>query len=323
MTETATATDVDELEFDFDDLFGDEPKTLAESIAPAEQVATVKARSNRRASRTESSALFFDLETVPDYDRLESFGLEPLPEVMAEATADQCPAVDVLLKSGLEVIEKRLLSLNPTDDYLDTVAAAESSAEKPRVGISKAIAAVRSARDKVKSAASDRLKLLSVTPEYCRIAAFGWAIGSGEVESLTCGVHAECDTADERTLLEAFWSLVTTQRPLIGFNIVGFDLRVIFVRSALLGVTPSRLLDMKPWGKDVIDLMEARFNRSQAMGLKKLAPLYGIEVPAGDCEGSQVAGLMETDPRKVGDYVRSDVTITRELYRCFCGYFCA
>lgn len=299
-----------------DDWFDDEASVNVPAIAVAPLA--------RRPSRTESTALFFDLETVPDYSRLESFGLDPLPRILPETESGCCPVVSRLLESGLEVIEKKLLVLNPHDEYLDAVSSAEALSAKPRVGVGKAIAAVRTARENVKNAAGNRRKLLSVTPEYCRIAALGWAVGGGEVQSLTCGDHADCDTTDERELLETFWGLALDARPIVGFNLLGFDLRVVFVRSALLGVLPSRLIDCKPYGRDVLDLMLVRFgSMAGAMGLKKLAPLYGIEVPAGDCDGSQVEELMRVSPKLVGDYVRSDVTITRELYRRMAGYFCA
>lgn len=305
-----------------DDWFADDDSAVAGIVEKVTD--SVAAPLARQPSRTESTALFFDIETVPDYSRLESFGLDPLPKILPEAASAECPEIAALLKSGLEVIEKKLLTLNPTDEYLDAVASAEALAEKPRVGVGKAVAAVRAARERVKNAAGDRRKLLSVTPEYCRIAALGWAVGSGRVESLTCGEHADCDTTDERELLTTFWSLALDARPLIGFNVLHFDLRVLFVRSALLGVMPSRLLDCRPYGsRDVLDLMLVRFGSvSQAMGLKKLAPLYGIEVPAGDCDGSQVEELMRTDPNKVGLYVASDVAVTRELYRRMAGFFC-
>ena len=278
----------------------------------------------RRVSRVEQSSLFFDIETVPDLSRVDSFGLDPLPTIMPETPADDCPVLIYLLKEKLETIERTLFNANPTEEYLALVISAERLSDKPRVGIEKAVLAVRSNREKIKNAAADRQKIMSVTPEYCRVAAIGWAVGAGELQSLTCGEHAECDTADERTLLETFWSLVLEATPIIGFNVLHFDLRVIMVRSAILGVMPSRLLDLKPWGRDVIDLMVARFGgMSGAMGLKKLAPLYGIDVPAGDCDGSQVAGLMATDPVKVGTYVRSDVHVTREFYRRLSGFFFA
>lgn len=316
----------EDFDIDGEDWFGSseaEPATTAETAVQVAAPKSVAVNRDYKPTRTELSALFFDIETVPDESRLESFGLPELPETKPESGVEQCPEVETLLKGNLDAIERELLGLNPVDSYLDLLMAAERSAAKPRSGVEKAVAAVKTARDKVKNAEADRRKLLSVTPEYCRLAALGWASGSGPTESLTCGEHAECDTSNEKTLLEAFWSLAAESRALIGFNVLHFDLRVIFVRSALLGVKPSRLFDLKPWGKDVIDLMLVRFGTaSQAMGLKKLAPLYGIEVPAGDCDGSQVAELMSVNPKMVAEYVQSDVAITREFYRRLAGFFC-
>jgi len=58
------------------------------------------------------------------------------------------------------------------------------------------------------------------------------------------------------------------------------------------------------------------------MKLKQLCKLYGIEVPAGDVDGSQVLDLMRSEPGKVGEYVRSDVDVTRSLHNKFKGFFC-
>ena len=58
------------------------------------------------------------------------------------------------------------------------------------------------------------------------------------------------------------------------------------------------------------------------MKLKDVARLYGIHVPAGDIDGSQVEELLNTEPEKVAEYCKSDVSITRELWSLFCGYFC-
>jgi hypothetical protein len=48
----------------------------------------------------------------------------------------------------------------------------------------------------------------------------------------------------------------------------------------------------------------------------------GIPIPAEGVDGSQVAELFASDPVKLGDYVRSDIQITRELHRRFRGFFC-
>jgi hypothetical protein len=146
----------------------------------------------------------------------------------------------------------------------------------------------------------------------------GWAIGDDEPGASIPSLNDD----DERRVLGGFWQHAKHLSPLIGFNILDFDLRVILVRSALLGVRPTRLFDTRPWGKDIVDLMRLRFPTGKAMGLKKLARLYGFPVPAGDVDGSQVSELMQTNPDKLAEYVKSDIEITRQLYRFYCGYFC-
>jgi hypothetical protein len=90
----------------------------------------------------------------------------------------------------------------------------------------------------------------------------------------------------------------------------------------LLDVCPSRQFDLKPWGTDVIDLMKKRFPSSGSMKLKTLAACMGIPIPAGDVDGSQVEELWKNDPKKLGEYVRSDVDLCAELHSKYFGFFC-
>src|SRR5690606_12649199 len=161
-------------------------------------------------------------------------------------------------------------------------------------------------------------KLLSVTPEFCRIVAMGWAFGNEEPRSMVVGEHYT-----EDGILAAFWDMVADLRGrVIGFNIVGFDLPVIYIRSALLGITPSRQFDLRPWGNDVIDLMQARFPKGPSKPMKSLARFYGLDIPAGEMDGGSVAQLVaEGKTDEVADYVKSDVIVTRQLHEFYRGYF--
>jgi hypothetical protein len=270
------------------------------------------------------SLLFFDLETVPDYSRLASFGLDPLPEPKPETGVSDCPKIDDFLKLALDQIGDELKRINPCDAWLDLLSDAERKRDKPRSGLTKAVDGVRSERLSIVQAAESRRKLLSVTPEYCRIAAMGWAFADGDQPQSIVAVDPDFQAQEilERKLLESFWEMAASCERIVGFNVIGFDLPVIFVRSMLLGITATRRIDLRPWGGDVVDLMERRFAKSKAMKLKELARLYGMQIPAGDVDGSQVAELAEVDPAKLDEYVKSDVTITRELFRLYEGYFC-
>lgn len=258
--------------------------------------------------------LFIDIETAPDKDRLHLFDLPQAPEAL--------PATAELLLDSVTVIESwlgRYAAWVPAD-YLDLLVINESAGKK-RTGVFSAI-------DKARDAAVRLQTELSVTPEYCRVVALGSAIGLQEepvAEVIGLPRSLEPDgIVDEQYILKEFWRLAEGRgMVLVGYNLLDFDLRVLMVRSALLGVAPTRVLDLKPWGKDCIDLMKARFPMGKAMKLKQLARLYGLPVPVGDVDGSMIAELIEKDPAKVAEYVCSDIVVTRALYRFYGGYFYA
>lgn len=257
--------------------------------------------------------LFIDIETAPDKERLHLFDLPQAPADL--------PAPEALLGESIPSIEAFLDSFGPclAADYLEQLNDQET-AGKGRAGVYKALL-------KAREAVTRQRTELSVTPEYCRVVALGYALGLGQgpfawVEGLP---HYETtNLVDETFILSEFWRIAEARDTvLVGYNLLDFDLRVILVRSALLGVAPTRVFDLKPWGRDCLDLMKARFPTGKAMKLKQLARLYGLPVTVNDVDGSMVAELIEKDPLKVADYVASDVALTRALYRFYGGYFYA
>lgn len=261
------------------------------------------------------TVLFIDIETAPDKERMHLFDLPQAPETLPEAAE--------LLAGAVTDTEKFLGEYGPclSADYLDLLVIAESRGKR-RSGVFNAV-------DKAREAFARQQTELSVTPEYCRVVALGSALGLteepvAEVVGLTRATEAGTYLVDEAFILEEFWRLASGRGTvLVGYNLLDFDLRILLVRSALLGIAPTRVFDLKPWGKDCIDLMKARFPMGKAMKLKQLAKLYGLPVPVGDVDGSMIAELIETDPAKVGEYVCSDVVVTRALYRFYGGYFFA
>lgn len=284
------------------------------------------------SSRRLGEPLYFDLETIPDYSRLESFGLDPVPTVPDESDVSALPKPESLIVGTESDIKAALSKIVAPSEWIDKVAAAER-AGKGRKGVLGLVEEARNVREGVIQAHKERRKLLSVTPEYCSIAAMGWAVGGGEVLSVVRGEESLITGpagggASEGQMLELFWKLAKQHAPLVAFNGLHFDLNVILVRSAILGVAPSRIIDSKPWGRDFVDPYVLRFgpkgNSGKGPGrLKDLAKVYGIDVPAEGVDGSQVEELMKTDPAKVGEYVRSDVHLLRELHRRLAGFFWA
>lgn len=130
------------------------------------------------------------------------------------------------------------------------------------------------------------------------------------------------DRMPEQEALKLIWNILDDQAfsPIVGYNVLGLDLPVIFARSILLGVEATKVIDMRRYGNpDVIDLMVARFPSGRRKSLKTLAAQYGIEVPCPDVDGGDVFGM---SPEERAEYVRRDVIVTRALYQRFRGYFC-
>ena len=278
--------------------------------APAGQVKTGSSGGGRVG--------YFDLETIPDFERQAMFGLEPVPDMPPITSPENLMAVDEFLSQSLGEIGKWLENNNPPERWLADVIAAEAGGKKPRKGLMEAVDSLRSRLEKIGAAAGERQKLLSVTPEFCRIVAIGWAVDNSEPQE----IHGD----DEVAMLNAFWGVVAACKQVCGYNITGFDLNVIYARSIILDVKPTRKFDSRPWGADVIDLMKVRFSGGgfggKSLKLKTLAACYGISVPAEDTDGSQVLNLYLNDQAKLAMYVKSDVWITRELHRKFKGTFC-
>ena len=169
----------------------------------------------------------------------------------------------------------------------------------------------------------------SLVPEFCRVVALGWALDAEPTHSLVVGTvrpvqpNSPVKEVEETDLLARFWQLVRGQPgpTLVGFNILNFDLPVLFVRSALLGAHPTRLIDRRGWGPDCIDLYECRHYSAGGGKLKDLARYFDFTVAEPDVDGAQVEELSVTDLGKLGRYVESDVAITRQLYQFYKGYF--
>lgn len=326
MSETP-AVDLDLSDLDLEDISGVVLAPAATSAAVATQPTTAPApttkptttKTRTTTAKSMRQPLYFDLETVPDESRLELFGLEPLPVHPQYKVREECLAATEVISKTVPEMTTLIAEMQPCDEWLGTLELVERQ-NKARKGVLDLIGDVRKGRRQIDEAEAARIKKCSVTPEYCRIVAIGWAIGGGDLDSMCIK-----EPSEESLMLEGFWNTVKTCGPLVGYNIAGFDLPVIYARSILLGVEPQRYIDRKDWGPDVIDLMLSRFGRGGgAMGLKPLCRCYGIEVPAGDVDGGAVHQLVADGKwDDIAGYVKSDVHLVRELHRKFRGTFTA
>lgn len=307
-----------------------EPAVAVQAAAP---VVATKTPATRNTSSSKLP-LYIDIETIPDESREALFDLPAAPQPAEYLAENDCPAPSKLVEGTEEQIKSTVAKAQSNGKMLPRVilqSALEFEAKREK-GSRKGVASLFSDAIKVidnesvtiQSSIDSRRKTMSLTPEMCRIVSLGWAVGNEVPECLVVG-QPKADGSgmnSEQDLLRKFWELAGRGGPVIGFNLLGFDLPVIFIRSILLDIAASKKFDMKPWGTDVVDLMLARFPKSQAKPLKTLCTLMGIEVPADGVEGSQVAEMFAKDPAKLAEYNRSDIVVTRQLHRKYKGYLC-
>jgi hypothetical protein len=251
------------------------------------------------------SYLIIDIETIPDESRSQHWGLPKLEEL---------PPIDGLLKSTVDSLKKWLTqyaSVIPAD-YLWELEALEMTSSKPRLSLLDAITEAREAPTKT-------ISEMSFDPDTLRIIAVGYAVGDEEPVTLTL------DTCTEFEMLCQIWMAMEMERPWVTYNGLRFDIPAIVARSMLLGVKPTVKVDWRRYGNSQqCDLMEVLSlgGLRKWKGLKKVAPLYGIDVPVTEVDGSNVFSLYQAnDWETISRYLASDIEVTRALYRKVQGYF--
>jgi len=122
---------------------------------------------------------------------------------------------------------------------------------------------------------------------------------------------------DERFLLSSFWSLIGTGDIFIGHNVFGFDLPFIRQRCWILGVRPSRRVDLRRfYTADLLDTMQiwTNWGSSKLVSLDALGSVLGVGTKTG--HGEDVAGWWARGEfNRIASYCRDDVRLT---YRVFC-----
>jgi len=266
--------------------------------------------------------VYLDIETIPDESRRHLFGLDAPVEKKPEVDPIIGNYVD-FMKKPIAQIKEIVCSCNPTETWLNAFETWERNSEtKCRQGILDLVKSIREARNPGgPEAEAAKIKKMSVTPEFLKIISIGIAVGDDDPQGFVVDDHVGGNVT-EADLLEWAWKSIKDATSLYGFNVLGFDLPAILVRSSILKVKPYRAFSTKPWESDVVDLMLKRWPKGNQMGLKDTARLMGIDIPAGDMDGSKVYETFQRDPYEIPQYVKSDVVITRELKRMWTGFFC-
>lgn len=170
---------------------------------------------------------------------------------------------------------------------------------------------------------------LALHPATGRIIAIGmWRVDSDRGGVLLEGEPAGWqDFADgaklfqgtEQDLLTEFWRYISGSHTIVTFNGRSFDGPYLMIRSAMLGVTPSRnLVPYRYRFDEHCDLAEVlTFFRARPLdSLDFWCRQFGVESPKGEMEGSEVGDAYVAGALvEIGRYCLRDVRATAELFR--------
>jgi DNA polymerase elongation subunit (family B) len=134
------------------------------------------------------------------------------------------------------------------------------------------------------------------------------------------------ESCDERSLLEKFWEHARTYDEFITFNGRTFDVPFLMIRSAILGVKPTknlmgnRYLSLQPSNARHIDLKD-QFTfygaKKERLGLHFWCVAFGIPSPkVGEVTGEDVTRLWRAgEHEKIARYCLGDTIATAALFR--------
>jgi DNA polymerase elongation subunit (family B) len=129
----------------------------------------------------------------------------------------------------------------------------------------------------------------------------------------------EFASGTEEDILGEFWDVVKRYQRLVTFNGRMFDCPFLMLRSALLGVRPSRNLMGNRYAKDMIDLLEQLtfYGATRKFNLDFFCRAFGIPSPkAGGITGLDMNQLFaEGKHKEIAQYCLGDCRATVELYK--------
>lgn len=163
-----------------------------------------------------------------------------------------------------------------------------------------------------------------------RCAAIAFAIGDGDILSEVAIEDDGRPTEDaERWMIEglfaaceALYAEYGTPPILAGHNVAGFDLRWLWKRAIVLGITVPWWWphDARSWDQDrLVDTMILWEGPRGYVKLDRLAARLGIRAKS-DMDGSQVASVWAAgEYQRVREYCADDVRVVREVYHRLVG----
>jgi hypothetical protein len=176
----------------------------------------------------------------------------------------------------------------------------------------------------------EAIQRLSLTPLTAQVLAIGmlnpdtrqgkvFYLGPEESRSLIDDGLVSLVPCSEKEILENFWNSVSHYKQIITFNGRGFDCPFVMLRSALLGVKPTRnLMGYRYATNEHCDLLEqlAFYGATRRFNLDFYCKAFGITSPKEEgITGLDMAQLYgEKRYREIAEYCLRDVKATAELF---------
>ena len=241
--------------------------------------------------------LTFDLETIPrEYD---SFS-ESQQEYIVRYTKDEEDAEQKKAQMALSPLTAKLVVIGMQLDEVEVLKNTETNAEVLKI--------------------TNTTKFSYILDESKE---------EGEIDEDKLSTGDGCKYMNEKTMLEQFWNIFKKNKyrnvHLISFNGRNFDAPFIMLRSALLGIRPTRNIMEGtkfnyPLHTDLID--ELCFFAPSAYGATKrfnfdfYAREFGLQSPKAEgIDGSKVKDFfLDGKVNEVAEYCMRDVTTTWKLY---------
>lgn len=132
-------------------------------------------------------------------------------------------------------------------------------------------------------------------------------------------------SGDERTILSTFWDDVVKYEQIITFNGRGFDGPFLMMRSAILGIRPTRnLLPYRFDPSQHCDLLEqfTFYGAIRKFNLDFYCKAFGVESPKSHgITGLDLGKLWEEKKfREIAEYCLGDLKATAELFKRWESY---
>ncbi len=178
---------------------------------------------------------------------------------------------------------------------------------------------------------SEAIQKLSLTPLTAQVLAIGmlnpdtrqgkvFYLGADESQSLVDDGLVMLIPCTEKEILENFWKSVSHYKQIITFNGRGFDCPFVMLRSALLGVKPTKnLMGYRFSAQDHCDLLEqlSFYGATRRFSLDFYCKAFGIGSPKEEgITGLDMGRLFgEKRYREIAEYCLRDVKATAELFQ--------